>query len=440
MVRAVVACGVALALTQVLTADQWAQFRGASAGVAPDHPRLPDTWSRTQNVVWSVDVPGIGWSSPIVWKDLVFITSVIPQEPIKLPDRGLYGGSAAQTGVGAGIHRWMVYGLDLGTGRVRWEREARRGVPTAIKHTKNTYAPETPFSDGERVYAYFGGVGLFAFDMGGKPIWDVPMDPMPMRGWGGGASAVVHQGRVFVVNDNDQRSSISAYDAKTGKVLWSVPREETSNWSTPYVWEHDGTTEIVTTGSRQVRAYDMNGTLKWQLSGMTSLQVPTPFAKLGLLFVNSGFLGDAFRPVYAIRPGASGDISLKGDERQNQFIAWSNPRLGTYATSSLVYGDYYYTLMDRGFLLCHDARTGQEIYARQRITAEASGFTASPWAYNGKIFALSEDGDTFVMQAGREFKMLRTNSLGEMTLATPAVAEDSLILRTASKLYRIRGE
>lgn len=440
MVRALVACGVALALTPVWAADQWAQFRGAAAGVVPDHPRLPDTWSRTQNVVWSIDVPGIGWSSPIVWNDLVFVTSVIQQEPIKLPDRGLYGGSTSQSGVGVGLHRWMVYALDLGTGRVRWEREVRRGVPTAIKHTKNTYAPETPFSDGERVYAYFGGVGLFAFDMAGKPLWDVPMDPMPMRGWGGGASAIVHRGRVFVVNDNDQRSSISAYDAKTGKVLWSVPREETSNWSTPYVWEHDGTTEIVTTGSRQVRAYDTNGMLKWQLSGMSSLHVPTPFAKLGLLFVNSGFLGDAFRPVYAIRPGASGDISLKAGERQNQFVAWSNPRLGTYATSSLVYGDYYYTLMDRGFLLCHDARTGQEIYPRQRITAEASGFTASPWAYNGKIFALSEDGDTFVMQAGRDFKVLRANSLGEMALATPAVTEDSLILRTASKIYRIRGE
>ena len=156
-----------------------------------------------------------------------------------------------------------------------------------------------------------------------------------------------------------------------------------------------------------MRAYDINGAVKWQLSGMTSLHVPTPFAKLGLLFVNSGFLGDTFRPVYAIRPGASGDISLKAGETANQFIAWSNPRLGTYTTSSLVYGDYYYTLMDRGFLLCHDARTGQEIYPRQRITAEASGFTASPWAYNGKIFALSEDGDTFVMQAGRDFKVLR---------------------------------
>jgi outer membrane protein assembly factor BamB len=170
---------------------------------------------------------------------------------------------------------------------------------------------------------------------------------------------------------------------------------------------------------------------------MTSLHVPTPVAAHGLLFISSGFLGDARRPVYAIRPGATGDISLGEEQTSNRFIVWSNPRLGTYDTSPIVYGDYYYTLMDRGFLLCHDAKTGKEIYPRQRITGEASGFTASPWAYNGRIFALSEDGDTFVMQAGPEFKVLRKNPLGEMALATPAVAGDALIIRTASKLYRI---
>jgi len=180
--------------------------------------------------------------------------------------------------------------------------------------------------------------------------------------------------------------------------------------------------------------------VKWELAGMTTLHVPTPFAKHGLLFISSGFLADPVRPVYAVRPGASGDVSLKEGETSNRFIAWSNPRLGTYDTSALVYGDYYYTLMDRGFLICHDARTGREIYPRQRITAEASGFTASPWAYNGKIFALSEDGDTFVMRAGPEFKILGTNSLGEMALATPAVAQDSLIIRTATKLYRISNK
>jgi len=157
------------------------------------------------------------------------------------------------------------------------------------------------------------------------------------------------------------------------------------------------------------------------------------------VYVGSGYPGQAPRPVYAIRPGAAGDISLKVGETSNEFVVWNQPLLGTYNTSALVYGDYYYTLLDRGFLLCHDAKTGKEIYGRQRISAEASGFTASPWAYNGKIFLLSEDGDTFVVQAGPEFKVLGKNSLNEMSLASPAVARGSLIIRTQSKLYRIAG-
>jgi outer membrane protein assembly factor BamB len=381
----------------------------------------------------------MGWSSPIVWNDQIFVTSVVKEGPRQLPPGGFYGGGGGSFVV-PGEHRWVLYAIDFQTGRVRWERELRRAPPTEEKHVKNTYASETPLTDGERIYVYLGGIGLFAFDMTGKPLWNKSMDPMPMRAWGTGASPVLHNGRVYVVDDNDRRSSLSAYDAKTGQVVWQVPRDEKSNWSTPVIWEHDGVTEIVTTGSNGVRAYDLTGKPTWHLTGMTSLHTPTPFAKLGMLFVSSGFLGDPIRPVYAIRPGATGDISLKAGETSNKFVAWSNPRLGTYITSPLVYGDYFYTLMDRGFLLCNDARTGEEVYARQRITAEASGFSASPWAYNGKVFALSEDGDTFVMQAGKEFKVLRKNSLGEMALATPAIAGDSLIIRTASRLFRISNK
>ena len=172
------------------------------------------------------------------------------------------------------------------------------------------------------------------------------------------------------------------------------------------------------------------------MAGVTALDIPTPFASHGLLYLETGYPADSKRPVYAIRPGASGDISLKEGETSNAFVAWSNPTLGTYATSPLVHGDYYYTLLDRGILLCHDARTGKPIYTRQRVSVEASGFTASPWAYNGKIFALSEDGDTYVIQPGKNFSVVAKNSLGEMTLATPAVVRGSLIIRTASKLYR----
>ena len=437
MIRASIALCIALAvLVRVSASDEWPQFRGRAAGVADDNPSLPDTWSQTDHVVWSAVVPGVGWSSPIVSGDLIFVTSVIPSRPVALPERGFYA-TNSRGAVEPGEHRWMLYAIDVRTGRVRWEHEVRRATPGASTHPKNSYASETPVTDGERVYVYFGGIGLFAFGMDGKPLWSQSMDPKQMRGWGTAASPVLFRGRVYVVDDNDDQSSMTAYDARTGNVAWRVPRDEGSNWSTPFVWEHAPDAEIVTTGSRKVRAYDLTGKLKWELSGMTTLHIPTPFAKLGLLFVSSGYLADPVRPVYAIRPGGSGDLSLKDGERSNQFVAWSQPRLGTYGTSPLVYGDYYYALMDRGFLQCNDARTGEEIYARQRVTAEASGFTASPWAYNGKVFALSEDGDTFVMQAGSSFKVLGKNSLGEMALATPAIANGSLFVRTATRLYRI---
>ncbi|HZN12373.1 MAG TPA: serine/threonine protein kinase, partial [Blastocatellia bacterium] len=211
------------------------------------------------------------------------------------------------------------------------------------------------------------------------------------------------------------------------------------NWATPYVWESGRRTEVITPGTKKVRAYDPDGKLLWELGGMSSIVIPTPFSKFGLLYLASGYVGDQRRPVFAVRPGAAGDITLREGERENQFIAWSQPQAGPYNPSPLVYGEHYYTLLDRGFLTAHDARTGKEIYGKQRIDPAAGAFTASPWAYQGKIFCLSEDGDTFVIQAGPEYKLLSKNSLDEMCMATPAISRDSLIIRTASKLYRIKN-
>ena len=170
---------------------------------------------------------------------------------------------------------------------------------------------------------------------------------------------------------------------------------------------------------------------------MSSIAIPTPFSKFGLLYIASGYIGDPLRPVYAIRPGATGNISLKQGERSNQHVAWSNPQAGPYNPSPLIYGDIYYTLYDRGFLTAHEAKTGKEVYGKQRIDPATTAFTSSPWAYNGKIFCLSEDGDTFVIQAGNDFKVVGKNSLDELSLATPAIVRGNLIIRTASKLYRI---
>jgi outer membrane protein assembly factor BamB len=437
---AIVTVGLTLLMLKAVSAiDQWPQFRGPQAGVIADDPALPDTWSETENVAWKVPISGLGWSSPVVWDDHIFITSAISAGNEKPPVTGLYDD---QGGVkSTAEHRWIVYDVDFNSGKIRWQRDLHHAVPASAKHLKNTFASETPVTDGARVYVYFGSIGLLtALDMSGKTIWTRELGTFGTNRegaeYGTGASPVLHKGRLYIVNDNLTQSFIGAFDANTGQEIWRTNREEAGNWSTPYVWENELRTEIVVEGANRIRSYSMDGRPLWDIKG-TPLTSPTPFAKHGLLFLNAGYPGSIPRPVYAIRPGATGDISLKGEEKSNDHIVWYQPVLGTYNTSALVYGDYYYTLLDRGFILCHEARTGKEVYGRKRLSVEASGFTASPWAYNGKIFLLSEDGDTFVVQAGPEYKLLGKNSLNEMSMATPAVVRGSIILRTQWHLYRI---
>jgi outer membrane protein assembly factor BamB len=413
----------ALLLAVTLAPLHWPQFRGPDAAATAEDPRLPDAWSETENVAWRTEIPGAGWSSPVVWGDRVFVTSVIPMQPQEKPKTGIYL-DGRRTTPPPGEHRWMVYALDTGTGRIVWEREVHRAVPRTARHLKNTFASETPVTDGERVYAFFGNVGLFALDMNGAVVWSQPFGPYAMRfGWGTAASPVLHGDRLIVVCDNDEQSFIVAFDRKSGRELWRVPREERSNWATPHVWTHDRGTEIVTNGSGRIRSYDLDGKLLWELAGASSIAIPTPISRFGMVYVSSGYVQDENRPVFAVRPGGT--------------LAWSLPQGGSYNTSPLVYGDYYYTLFDRGFFTCHDARTGREIYGKVRIDPTAGAFTASPWAYNNRIFALSEDGVTYVIRPGQQFEVLGRNALDEMTLATPAIANGSLFLRTASRLYRI---
>jgi outer membrane protein assembly factor BamB len=438
MHRSVLAVAVAVTCSVAASAGgQWPAFRGSEAGVAPDDAARPDTWSATENVRWVVDVPGLGWSSPVVAGDHVFVTSVVSGDASAMPTPGFYAFGAV-TDISAAVHRWVLHDFSLATGAVRWTRALADTPPAQPKHLKNSYASETPVVDEERVYVYSAHAGLFAFDRAGREVWRRTLGAFKTRnGWGAAQSPVLHRGRLYVVNDNDEQWFLAAFEAVSGRELWRVARQEGTNWSTPFVWENELRAEIVTAGSDRLRSYDLDGRLLWELSGMSTITVPTPFARHGLLYVSSGYLADALRPTYAIRPGASGDITLAAGETSNQYIAWSSRTMAPYNPTPIVYGDILYTLFDRGFFTAHDARTGKEVYGRQRIAVDASGFSASPWAYNGKIFAMSEDGDTYVIQAGPEFKVMGKNSLGEMTLASPAVAGGSVIIRTRSKLYRI---
>jgi outer membrane protein assembly factor BamB len=430
-----------LAAAVALRADppaNWPQFRGPGALGVAAHPNLPERWSTNENVAWKTEVPGRGWSSPIVWGERVFVTTVVSEGEVEPPKKGLYLGGERKE-IPKAEHRWLVLCYDLKSGRELWAQEAQHGQPPNQLHVKNTYASATPVTDGERVYAWFGNVGLFCYDLEGRKLWSTNWPAVKIRnGWGSAASPVLHDDRVFIVNDNDEQSFAVALDARTGRQLWQVERDEKSNWASPCVWQNERRTELITSGTRRIRSYDLNGKLLWQCGGMSSIVIPTPFSTSNLLYVCSGYVGDRARPVFAFKPGASGDITLNPGETNNEFIAWHQPTAGPYNPSPLLYGDYFYVLFDFGFLSCHDARTGRQIYEKQRIRDVPTSFTASPWAANGKIFALSEDGDTFVFQAGPEYKLLHKNSLDEMCLATPALAGDRLLIRTLTRLYCIR--
>ena len=417
----------------------WPQFRGTGARGVGTNARLPEHWSATENVAWKAELPGRGWSSPIVWGDRVFLTTAVSSGEPEAPKKGLYLGGE-RPNAPRPEHEWKVVCLDLSSGKMQWEQVVKRAEPAEPRHLKNTYASETPVTDGERVYSYFGNVGVFCLDLEGHPVWSKALEPHKTRsGWGTAASPVLYHERLYLVSDNDEKSYLLALDKRTGKEVWRVDRDERSNWSTPYVWENKQRSEIITAGTGKVRSYDLDGKLLWWFKGMSSITIATPYADQDLLYVSSGFIMDRARPVYAIHPGGTGDISLQPGETNNATIAWCRPAGAPYNPTTLVYEQRLYVLYDMGLLSAYNARTGETLFDRERLP-EGLRFTASPWAYNGHIFCLNEDGVTFVVRAGDRFELLYTNKLADddMCMATPALAGDRLLIRTAARLYCIR--
>ncbi len=424
----------------VVAQENWPGFRGADPRGIGSSARLPLVWGTGTNIVWQADVPGRGWSSPIVWGKDVFLTTAASDGDEEAPKKGLYfGGERPAT---PHRHRWLAVCLDRATGKTRWITELAAAVPATPIHVKNTHASETPVTDGEHVYVLFGQIGLFCLDLNGRVVWK--QDYMPRKtahGWGTSSSPVLHGNRIYVVDDNEEKSSLAAYDKHTGKELWRVDRDEKTNYATPFAWTNPIRTELVVPGRNQVRSYDTEGRVLWHFKGMSTLTIPTPFQADGLLYCAAGYVGDALtpnKPVYAVRPGAEGDLTLPEGATEGRFVAWMQPNASSYNPSPLVYDGRLYVLWDFGFLNCREARTGRELYAKQRLKTDGTtGFTSSPWAYRGYVFCLSEDGDTYVVKAGDAYGLERVNSLGEMCVATPAIAGDSLFIRTLSRLYCI---
>ena len=470
MRRAIALSAISAFSVAVLTAAEpsvsWPQFRGPSGAGVLDEGTLPTRWSAKDHVAWRVEVKGRGWSSPVAWNDTVYVTSAISDNgTFKEPSTGIFGNDYAAELAKQGLSegdvmkrvvsrdieltsdtgeiRYMVYAFDAATGTLKWEREAHKGQPFGGRHRKNTYASETPATDGERLYAYFGNVGLFAYSLEGRLLWTTRFDPQPMYlDFGTAASPVVEGGRVFVVHDNDGKSFAAAIDAKSGKQIWRVDRDlpargMTSGWSSPFIWKHAARTELIVIGRQHAVSYaPESGKELWRIGGLTGQSTPTPVAADGLLYLATGSQGESNRPVFAVRPGASGDITLPKGQESSEFVAWFHPRASAYTSSPLVYRGRMYVVNDNGILTVFDSKTGKEIY-KARAGGSGNTFSASPWAADGKIYLLSEDGHTFVIEAGDTYKELAKNSLEEMSFASPALAPDTIFLRTQTRLYRI---
>jgi outer membrane protein assembly factor BamB len=441
----------------------WPQFRGPDANPVGTHARLADRWSKTENVEWSQEIPGRGWSSPIVTGGKIFLTTVTTDGKSKPPQIGTeysneYVAELQKQGLPmdkviervterdielpkeVSLH-YMVYCLDLTSGKVEWQKEFFAGHPPGGRHRKNSFTSESPITDGKFVYVYVANLGLWAFDLKGKLVWKAALEANPIYlDFGTGSSPALAGNLLVVLNDNEKQSFIAAFDKRTGKQVWRTnrdigPKGRRSAWVTPFVWRHQLRTEIVAVGPEVVISYDLKGKELWRMTGMSPVPIPMPFAYDGLLYINGG-RGAA---LVAIRPGARGDISLAKDQTTNEYVVWSAPRGGTYLPTPVAYEGALYALTETGILTRFDAKTGKQTY-KTRIDPTATAFTTSPWAYNGKLFFLSEEGQTFVVAAGEEFKLLHVNELDDMAQASPALVGERLLIRTEHRLYSIRGK
>jgi outer membrane protein assembly factor BamB len=324
------------------------------------------------------------------------------------------------------------------TRKVLWEREAHTGTPRAKRHVKSSQANATPVTDGRTVVALFGSEGLFAFSMDGKPLWRVDLGLLnpgllgdPKSEWGHGSSPVIFEDLAIVQVDRHHDSFLAAYDLATGKQVWKVARDERPVWATPNLHVAGDQAELVVVGGYHVRGCDpRTGKERWRFKDVAEVKTPTPFAREGLVIFAGGYRG---RPLFAVRSGATGDVSVAEDATSGPFLAWRTEPGGPYTTTPLAYRDLLYAVRDEGVLGVYDLKTGALVY-RERT---GSTHAASPVASDGKIYLAGEEGQVTVLRAGRAFDVLARNDMGEPVLATPAIARGTLFVRTRGHLYAI---
>lgn len=428
-----------------LQADHWLQFRGnRSDGVAES--KFPETWSSSRNVRWKISVPGEGWSCPVVFDDRVFLTTAINtdagDEDSSRPEPYRGGGGRRRSDLTEANYRWEVLCLDAKTGNIEWRRTAREGHPPIPRHSSNSYATETPVTDGERVYAYFGMMGLYCYDITGNLQWKKDLENYEMRaGWGTSSSPVLFDGKLYLQVDNDEQSFLVAFEAKSGKEIWRIKRDEPSQYSSPIIWQNSQRNEVIT-GGQFCRSYDpATGKLLWELDMAKGRSSATPLAVgdrlyVGTEFRNRGGSDDGGGFLFAVRPGGTGNITPPAEATAGEHVEWKIARSGIQMASPVLCAGRIYLLERRsGIIHCVDAKTGATLY-RSRIPG-ARAFWASPWTDGEHIYCLDADGTTHILASGPELSIIGTNEMDEQTWSSPAIANGALFVRTINHLYCI---
>lgn len=420
-------------------AQNWPSFRGPNASGVAEGTKPPTTWDveKAQNVLWKAAIPGLSHASPIVWGNQIFVITAVSADTkagFVAKDRGI--GLANDDAK----HMWMIYALDKRNGNVLWSNKAYEGVPRARRHVKATQANSTPVTDGRYVVALFGSEGLACYDTNGKLLWKQDLGVLnpglwddKESSWGHSSSPIIHRDLVIVQADGHNQSFIAAFNLKDGKQAWRVERNEITSWTTPAIYQGKDRVELIANGGRFIRGYDpLTGKELWRFSdNETQVKMQAPQIADDLIYITGGY--PAGRAMYVFRPGATGDISLKPGEEKNAFLVWSSSKGSPYTPTPLVYGDLFYTLADNGVLSAYVAKTGELVY-QQRMP---SSFSASPIAADGKLYLASEDGDVFVVKAGRQYELLSRNVMGQPLMATPALSSGMLIVRGQDAIYAL---
>lgn len=436
-----------------ISSANWPGFRGNGARGVAEGQNPPVEWyysddadeKPNQNLKWRTEVPGLGLSCPTIWGDDIFITTAVAEGEDQGLKIGLYGDVDSVEDDREYEFKLMCFSKS--DGRLKWEQNANKAKPAVKRHAKSSHANSTVATDGKHVVAFFGSEGLYCYSNTGEPIWKVDLGMLdsgwfydPGYQWGFGSSPLIYKDRVIVQCDIQGKSFVAALDLETGNEVWRTERDEIPTWSSPTVHEFGKTAMLITGGTKSARGYDVkNGQLLWSLNGHSEIVVPTPFVAHNLIFLASGY--SPIQPIYAIKPDARGDISLEENTTTNASIPWSVKRGGPYMPSPIVYGDYLYTCSNSGILACYHATTGAQVYKKRlRAPGGPLSFTASPLAADGHLYLPAEDGRMLVVKTGSKYKLAGVNDCNESVLATPAISDGMVIVRSQDSLMAFGKE